>query len=104
MYKIGIVGDRESVLGYMSLGFGVFEAPDAKTAGEYIDKLAWSDYAIIFITQSYASELTEVINKYANKPLPAIVPLPDKSGSDYGEKILKSAVERAVGADILFKD
>ena len=98
MYKIGIVGDRESVLGYMSLGFGVFEAPDAKTAGEYIDKLAWSDYAIIFITQSYASELTEVINKYADKPLP------DKSGSDYGEKIVKSDVERAVGADILFKD
>lgn len=103
MYKIGIVGDRESVLGYMSLGFGVFEAEDVKTAGEYIDKLAWSDYAIIFVTQTYASQLTDIINKYANKVLPAIVPLPDKSGAEYGEKILKSAVVRAVGSDI-FKD
>ena len=101
MYKIGIVGDRDSVLGFMSLGFGVFEAENAQIAGEYIDKLAKEDYAVIFITQSYASELSEQIEKYASKPLPAIMPIPDRTGSDYGESIIKNAVIRAIGADIL---
>ena len=101
MYKIGVIGDRDSVLGFMSLGFGVFEVENAKEAGEYIDKLAWEDYAVIFITQTYAKELSALIAKYALNPLPAIVPIPDKSGAEYGESILKDAVIRAVGADIL---
>lgn len=104
MYKIGVVGDRESVLGFMSLGFGVFEAESAKDAEELIHKMAKEDYAIIFITQSYARELHETVSKYAASPIPAIVPIPDKSGAEYGEEILKDAVVRAIGADILFKE
>ena len=104
MNKIGIIGDRDSVLGFMSIGFDVFEADNEKIAGQLIDKLAIDNYAIIFITQSYAKELYSVIKKYANKPLPTIVPIPDRSGSKYGEEILKDAVIRAIGADVLFKD
>ena len=29
MYKIGIIGERDSVLGYMAIGFAVHEAADA---------------------------------------------------------------------------
>lgn len=101
MYKIGIVGDRDSVLGFMSLGFGVFEAENAQIAGKYIEKLAKEDYAVIFIIQSYAKELSELIEKYVSKPLPAIMPIPDRTGSDYGESIIKNAVIKAIGADIL---
>ena len=32
MYKIAIIGDRDSVLGYMALGFATYEAEDAETA------------------------------------------------------------------------
>ena len=32
MYKIGIIGDRESVLCFSALGFAVFEVEDAKSA------------------------------------------------------------------------
>ena len=39
-----------------------------------------------------------------DRPLPAIVTLPGRAGSTgYGMAALKTAVERAVGADILFK-
>jgi V/A-type H+-transporting ATPase subunit F len=38
-------------------------------------------------------------------PLPAITVIPSSKGSrGYGMANIKSAVERAVGADILFKD
>ena len=43
--------------------------------------------------------------RYKNMPLPAITVIPGSGGSTgYGMANIKSAVERAVGADILFKD
>lgn len=104
MYKIGIIGDRDSVLGFMALGFSVFEAETSEAAGILIDKLANEDFAVIYITQTYAQSLEEKIAGYYSKPLPAIVPVPDINGSGYGTKILKRAVERAVGADIIFRE
>jgi len=104
MNKIGVVGDRESVLGFMSVGFDVFEAADAQSAAECISRMAKDNYAIIFITQSYAKQIADVIKKYSNKITPAIIPIPDRNGSEYGEELLKDAVVRAIGADILFKD
>lgn len=103
-YKIGAIGPRSSVLGFMALGFGVFEAENAQGAAECVDKMAKDGYAIIFITQTLAKEIEETINKYSSSQIPSIVPIPDSSGADYGEKRLRDAVVRAIGADILFKN
>lgn len=105
MYKIGIIGERDSVLGYMTIGFAVHEAADAAAAGRILRRLAEDDsYAIIFIVENYAAELEAEIAAYRDRPLPAIVTLPGRAGSTgYGMAALKTAVERAVGADILFK-
>lgn len=102
-YKIGVIGPREAVLGFISLGFGVFEAEGAKAAGELIDRLAWDNYAIIFITEAYASELSDKLEKYKSSPLPSIVVLPDKSGDALGQELLRSASIRAIGTDVLSK-
>lgn len=106
MYKIGIIGDRDSVLGYMAIGFAVHEAATAEEAGRLLRKLAADEeYAILFIVENYAAALEEEIAAYRDKPLPAVVTLPGAGGSTgYGMAALKSAVERAVGADILFKN
>ncbi len=106
MYKICIIGDRDSVIGFMALGFSVHEAADAQAAGEVLRELTRSEEnAIIFIVENYAMELEELISKYKDSPMPAIIPIPGKSGSvGYGMANIKSAVERAVGTDILFKE
>lgn len=106
MYKIAIIGDRDSVLGYMALGFATFEAADAEEAGRLLTKLVRDEsYAIIFLIENYAEKLVAETAKYKDMPLPAIVSVPGKNGSDgFGMNNIKSAVERAVGADILFKE
>ena len=40
MYKIGMIGERDSVIGYMALGFAVHEAEDADAARAVLHKLA----------------------------------------------------------------
>ncbi len=106
MYKIGIIGDRESVLGFMALGFSVMEAEDSAAARELLHKAAKSgEYAVLFLVENYAKDLEEDMARYKDVPLPAVTVIPGKAGSTgYGMAHIRNAVERAVGADILFKD
>ena len=98
MYKIGIIGRRDAVQGFMALGFAVREADSVADAAREVHTMAKSqEYGVIFITENFASELEEETAKYRDLPLPAIVSIP-------GMNNLRRAVERAVGADILFKD
>ena len=106
MYKIGIVGERDSVLGFMALGFSVHEAENAERAEQILRELVKSgEYAVIFLMEHYAMSMEAELAKYKDLPLPAITVIPGQSGgTGYGMASLKSAVERAVGADILFKE
>lgn len=106
MYKIGMIGERDSVIGYMALGFAVHEAEDVESAKDLLHTLAKDDeYAIIFIVENFAMALAEDIAKYKDRPTPAIICIPGKNGTTgYGLSQVKKAVERAVGADILFKE
>ena len=106
MYKIGMIGDRDSVIGFMSLGFSVHEADDSQKAGIILKELVKSgEYAIIYLVEKYANDLKELLDAYKDMPLPAITTMPGFGGSSgIGMQNIKSAVERAVGADILFKD
>ena len=106
MHKIGIIGDRDSVLGFMALGFAVHEVSDEIEAAQKItDLVKGGEYAVIFITEDLAIKTEEERAKYKDMPLPAITVIPSSRGTTgYGMANIKSAVERAVGADILFKD
>lgn len=106
MYKIGIIGDRDTVLGFMALGFAVEDVNSAEEAAKKLHVMAKSgDYAVIFITENYAMQIEEDMNRYKEMPLPAVISIPGQGGSaGYGMNHIRSAVERAVGADILFKE
>ena len=106
MYKIGIIGDSDTVLGFMALGFAVEEASGAEEAAKKLHSMVKSgQYAVIFITENYAVQIEEDMNRYKDMPLPAVISIPGQGGSTgYGMNNIRSAVERAVGADILFKE
>ena len=106
MYKSAVIGDRESVLGFMALGFSVNEASDAESAARILHSLASSgEFAVIFVTEDLASEIGEDIARYKDSPLPAITVIPSvRGGQGYGVANMRDAVIRAVGADILFNE
>ena len=106
MYKIAIIGDRDSVLGFMALGFSVHEADSAEAASKTLQKLVKSgEYAVIYLTEKLAMQMEADLDQYKDLPLPAVISIPGQGGSlGYGMNNIRSAVERAVGADILFKD
>ncbi len=100
--KIGIIGDKDSVLGFMAAGFTVFITESEAEAKEIIDSAIKNEFAIIYITEDLLTKIPEVYDKYKTEPMLSIIPLPSKKGSTgLGMANIKSSVERAVGADIL---
>ena len=61
-----------------------------------------SEYAIIYIEEKLAKDLQPEIDRFKDSPSPAIIMIPGRDGSlGLGLNALKSAVERAVGTNIL---
>lgn len=102
MYKIAVIGDFESVLGFKALGLDVFPSSDAAEAILLLNRLANEDYGVVYITENLAQNMIEAIARYKDHLLPAIILIPGKSGSlGIGMASIKNSIERAVGADIL---
>ena len=105
MYKIGVIGDKDSVMGFVALGLEVFEAADDQQTEQTVRQLAKQDYAAIYITEQAAQGIMDVIDEYKDTELPAIILIPGIQGSlGIGMAGVKKSVERAVGADILFQN
>ncbi len=105
MNKIGIIGDADSVLGFKVFGLEAHVCINAEEAAKTLHKIVKDDYGIIYITEKYYKELEKDIAKYAELRIPAIVAIPGSDGSHgIGLSNIKHAVEKAVGADILFGD
>ena len=77
-------------------------AATAEQAREALHRMAKEDYAIIYMTEQLAAQLPQEIARYKDALTPAIILIPGKEGSlGIGMDNVKTAVERAVGADIL---
>ena len=103
MYKIAVLGDRESVLGFKTLGLDVYPAETPEEARTTLHRLARDgETAIIYLTEQFAEQMQDEVKKYKDMVTPAIILIPGKSGSlGIGMKNITDSVERAVGADIL---
>ena len=102
MYKIGVMGDHDSIYGFAARGFDIFPV-SGDEARRKLRELAESDYAVIYITEKLAKEIQEQLDRYRDQLLPAIIQIPGVSGNTgEGVRDVHLSVEKAVGSDILF--
>ena len=102
--KIAIIGDGDSITVFRAAGVAAFPAENSAKAKEVLRRIA-KDYSIIFLTEELAKELTVFLKRFDEQPYPVILSVPSKKGSTgYGTEQLKSAMERALGVDILFNN
>lgn len=101
MYKIGIIGDKDTILSFKALGVMAYEAKNVEEASSMLRKACDEDFGIIFISERFARDLAEQIS---GVEMPIIIEIPDKKGSTgFGVEKLRRTVEKAVGTDILSK-
>ena len=103
MYKVAVMGDRDSIYGFAAVGLEPFPVTDAHEASAKLRELAESGYAVIYVTEALAEGLSREIAYYGERQLPAIILIPGISGNTgKGIQAVKRSVERAVGSDIIF--
>ena len=96
MYKIAVLGDYNSIYGFAALGLDTFPVEDPAEGKEKLNRLAAGEYAVIYITEQLASQLSL---------MPAIIQIPGIAGNTgAGIENVKKSVETAVGSDILFSN
>ncbi len=112
-FNLAVVGNVTSVSLFLALGCQVFGVLSTEEAEEKTLDLFQQDqgdeaktavFAIIFIEEDFYKDFqSDLIERFTNKPLPAIIPIPSLNSSDpnFALKRLSRIVEKAVGSDIL---
>ncbi len=99
--KMAIVGNGDGIMVFKAAGVATFPAENEKKARDVLRKVA-RDYQIIFLTEDLARNMTEFLKRFDEEPYPVVLSIPSGESSGYGMEILKNAMERALGVDILF--
>lgn len=102
MYKIGVIGDKDSILPFKALGVEVFPVIGAEETRRTLDTLAKNKFGIVFITEQAAQLIPETIERYNRESVPAVILIPSNQGSLHiGLDRINRNVEKAVGSNIL---
>lgn len=103
MYKIGVLGDRDSIYGFAALGLEVFPVSTPEDGARALRNLCDQNYGIVYITEAMAEELAPELERCRESLLPAVIPIPGVHGNTgLGINMVKRSVEQAVGSDIIF--
>ena len=107
MYKLAVVGDKDSIRPFKVLGVDVYPIEFSENEEELesrvkkvIEHLATKEYGIIFITEEYANSCPEVINRFKTSTLPMITLIPSNRGLNIGMNKIDENIEKAIGTNI----
>lgn len=101
--KMAIVGNGDGIMVFKAAGVDTYPTEDEKKARDILRKIA-KEYQIIFLTEDLAKSLTDFLKRFDEEPYPIVVSIPSGSSEGYGMQVLKTAMERALGVDILFNN
>lgn len=105
MYKIGIIGNKDEIKGFRSIGIDAFAVhEEEKEIKETIDNMVENNYAIIYITEKMSILVEKYILKFKEKQIPAIITIPGNCGSmNLGMNKIRECAKKAIGIDVLNK-
>ncbi len=102
MYKVAVIGDSDSIIGFRALGLTVLEALTPEAAEDHLRYAVDEDFAIVFITEPCFTANQDYIRSLRSRKLPAVIPIPPISGgTGLGLTQLRESVRKAIGMDIL---
>lgn len=103
MYKVAVVGDKDSILGFKALGVVTYPVTCPEEAIGALGSIVKEKVAVVCITEAVAQHIRPQIEELNKKLLPAVVLIPNNQGSlGLGMQQIKKNAEKAIGADILF--
>jgi len=104
MSKIGIIGDRDLILGFKALGVELFPVSNKEETKNALEEAVKEKFSICFITEKWAALVLDEIKNIRKSTYPLVTIIPDASGSTgIGQEWIRESAIRAIGTDALFK-
>ncbi|MDL2237523.1 V-type ATP synthase subunit F [Christensenellaceae bacterium OttesenSCG-928-K19] len=105
MYRIGVIGDYDSICGFSALGMDIFPVDDTEQARKKLRELDNDEYGIVYITEPLIENMPDEYERFKIKTVPAVIPIPSTTGSGgFALTTIRNYVKQAVGSDIIFGD
>ncbi|HGE71225.1 TPA: V-type ATP synthase subunit F [Candidatus Poribacteria bacterium] len=102
MSEIAMVGDRDSILGFKSLGVEIFPVNNVEECLSALKEIIKKDYKVAFVTEQVAPEPSKITDLLQGRTFPVITMIPSNRGSTgLAMKRLQDLVRKAAGADVL---
>ncbi len=102
MSEIAMLGDRDSILGFKSLGVSVFPVNNKEECANALKEVIGQDYKVAFITEQMAPDPEEISRLLSDRTFPVVTMIPSNRGATgTSMKRLQELVRKAAGADIL---
>lgn len=99
--SLAVVGDQDSIMAFRAVGIHTVAVRTPEETGDIVTRLALAGCRVIFITEHAASMIPEYIHKYKTQTFPAIIPIPDRFGTNgLGMQGIRDNVKKAVGFNI----
>ncbi len=107
--KVAAFGEEDIISIFKSAGVDIFPVNGDKDkiseAEDRLRQLVSEGYGIIFMTETIASKLDNLVREYANEVMPSIVVIPGLGErNNYAVNNLRRAIIKAVGADIMAEE
>jgi len=102
MPEIAMIGDKDSILGFKSLGVTVFPVNSAEECVIALKEIIKQDYKVAFITEQMAPGPNEIAEILSGRTFPVVTMIPSNRGSTgMAMQRLQTLVRKAAGADVL---
>lgn len=107
--KVAAFGEKDIISIFKSAGVDIFPVSSDKEkiseAEDRLRQLVSEGYGIIFMTETIALKLDDLLKEYVNETVPSIVVIPGLGErNDYAVNNLRRAIIKAVGADIMAEE
>lgn len=99
---IAIIGDEDFIEGFKSLGIALYTVEEITDMRRLFNEIMADGFLCIFILESYALKIMDLLQQYSEKTRPLIILLPDFRGDlSLNEDLLSQLTIRAVGQDVI---
>ena len=106
MAKAVAIGEKHLVLGFQGVGMEVTAAHDEKSLRDALAPLARDpEVGLVLVTESLAKQSPQVIDEFREGARAIVVVIPTHEGSQgHSFELMRKAIERSLGVDLLGKD
>ena len=100
--NIAVIGDSDFISGFKALGCTLYPVDERTDLRSVFTKIIEQDFSFIFILESLALKIMDLIEQYSQNTRPLIIPLSDfRHDLSLSENLLSRLTVKAVGKDIV---